>query len=56
VSEISELLDDKDGVVILGTEERYHDEILQTLEKFGFYNYIKPQKRPVISEGDSTSI
>jgi hypothetical protein len=46
VSEISELLDDKDGVVILGTEERYHDEILQTLEKLGFCNYIKPQKQP----------
>jgi glycosyltransferase involved in cell wall biosynthesis len=47
VSEISELLDDKDGVVILGTEERYHDEILHTLENLGFRNYIKPQKQPV---------
>jgi D-alanine-D-alanine ligase-like ATP-grasp enzyme len=44
VKEIRELLDYRDGVVILGTDEKWHGEMIATLEKLGFYNYVKPKK------------
>jgi D-alanine-D-alanine ligase-like ATP-grasp enzyme len=40
---IDELQDYKDGVVILGTDEKWHGEIIATLEKLGFYHYVKPK-------------
>jgi hypothetical protein len=45
VKEIDELLECKDGVVILGTDEKWHGEIIATLKKFGFYKYIKPNRK-----------
>jgi glycosyltransferase involved in cell wall biosynthesis len=47
VKGIDELLDYRNAVVILGTDEKWHGEMIAMLEKLGFYHYIKPKKEKV---------
>lgn len=43
IRKISECTDNTDAVVILGTDEKYHNDIIEVLGKYDFHNYIQPK-------------